>query len=195
MKEIVFATNNRHKIAEVQHLLENSVLLRTSEEIGCREELPETQETLEGNAMQKARYVYDRYSVVCFADDTGLEVDALNGEPGVYSARYAGAQKNSEDNINLLLSRLQGKSNRKAQFRCVIALVEPEGVKLFEGIVRGRILEEKRGAGGFGYDPVFLPDQAVKTLAELTLDEKNRISHRGDAVRKLVTYLREKYGQ
>ena len=195
MKEIVFATNNRHKLTEVQHLLGDSVALRTLEEIGCHDELPETQNTLEGNARQKALFVYDRYNLVCFADDTGLEVDALNGEPGVHSARYAGSQKSSEANISLLLNKLRGKPNRKAQFRCVIALAEPEGVKLFEGTLRGRIMEAKRGDGGFGYDPVFLPDQYDKTFAELTLDEKNKISHRGEAVRKLVTYLREKYGQ
>ncbi len=195
MKEIVFATNNRHKLDEVQGLLKNSVTLRTLEEIGCREELAETQATLEGNALQKARYVYDTYGVVCFADDTGLEVDALNGEPGVFSARYAGPQRNSEDNIDLLLNRLRNKADRRARFRCVIALVGQGGSKLFEGTVYGRILELRRGNGGFGYDPVFLPDHSEKTLAELTREEKNRISHRGEAVRKLVTYLQETYGQ
>lgn len=195
MKEIVFATNNRHKLEEVRHLLGASVLIRSLAEIGCQEELPETQNTLEGNALQKAQYVFDTYKTLCFADDTGLEVEALNGEPGVYSARFTGEQKSSNDNINLLLERLEGQSNRKAQFRCVIALKQEDDVKLFEGVVKGEILEARKGSGGFGYDPVFLPYGSYKTLAEMTLEEKNRISHRGEAIRKLVHYLQKNYGR
>jgi XTP/dITP diphosphohydrolase len=195
VSEIVFATNNRHKLHEVRHLVGTSVTIRSLQEIGCRDELPETQNTLEGNARQKAQYVYDIYRVPCFADDTGLEVDALNGEPGVYSARYAGEHKSSNDNINLLLSRLAGQPNRNAQFRCVVALVGDDGSQLFEGIVKGMILTERRGAGGFGYDPVFLPLGSNRTLAEMTMEEKNKISHRGEAVRKLAHYLQKKYGR
>lgn len=195
MKEIVFATNNPHKLNEVQHLLQGSVIIRSLEEIGCREELPETQSTIEGNALQKAQYVFDNYKVTCFADDTGLEVEALNGEPGVYSAMYAGEHRSSEDNISLLLARLTNHTNRKAQFRCVIALVEGGTPNLFDGIVRGEILGQPRGSGGFGYDRVFLPHGAEKTLAEMTLEEKNKISHRGKAVQKLVQYLGKRYGK
>jgi len=195
VKEIVFATNNPHKLNEVRHLLQGSVIIRSLEEIDCREELPETQSTIEGNALQKAQYVFDNYNVTCFADDTGLEVDALNGEPGVYSAMYAGDHRSSEDNISLLLARLGDHTNRKAQFRCVVALVEGEGPHLFEGILRGAILSQPKGSGGFGYDPIFLPLGAEKTLAEMTLEEKNKISHRGQAVQKLVQYLRKRYGK
>lgn len=194
MKEIVFATNNPHKLSEVQHLLGDSVTLRTLEEIGCHDELPETQNTLEGNALQKARFVYDRYNLVCFADDTGLEVDALNGEPGVYSARYAGEHKRSEDNIRLLLQKLENQANRKAQFRCIIALVDATGPVFFEGIVKGQIISTPRGYHGFGYDPVFVPQGWKKTMAEMTPEEKNNFSHRGEAVRKLVHYLQKDYG-
>jgi XTP/dITP diphosphohydrolase len=195
VKEIVFATNNLHKLNEVRHLLQGSVIIRSLEEIGCREELPETHRTIEGNALQKAQYVFDNYNVACFADDTGLEVEALKGEPGVYSAMYAGDHRSTTDNISLLLARLGGSANRKAQFRCIIALVEGGTPTLFEGVVRGAILNEPRGTGGFGYDPVFLPHGAEKTLAEMTLEEKNKISHRGLAVQKLVHYLLQHYGR
>lgn len=164
------------------------------DEIGCKDELPETQSTLEGNSLQKAAYIFDHFHLPCFADDTGLEVEALNGAPGVYSARYAGEQKNSEDNISLLLKNLSGKENRKARFRTVITLLGLNGIKTFEGVVTGTILTDRRGAGGFGYDPVFLPDGSRKTMAELTLSEKNQISHRGMAVRKLVEYLKQYSG-
>jgi XTP/dITP diphosphohydrolase len=193
VKQIVFATNNRHKLEEVRHLLGTSVIVRSLEEIGCHEELPETQITLEGNALQKAQYVFDKYKTACFADDTGLEVEALNGEPGVYSARYAGEHRSSADNISLLLARLTNCTNRKAQFRCVIALVEEGRIQFFEGIVKGEILKVRRGSSGFGYDPVFLSNGSKKTLAEMTLEEKNKISHRGQAVRKLVHYLQKKH--
>ncbi|MBX2964236.1 MAG: RdgB/HAM1 family non-canonical purine NTP pyrophosphatase [Cyclobacteriaceae bacterium] len=176
-------------------VLGSSFLLKTLDEIGCYDELPETQQTLEGNAAQKAQYVFDRYHTVCFADDTGLEVDALNGEPGVYSARYAGLQRNSEDNIELLLKKLAGIKNRLAKFRTVIALAEPSGIKLFEGTVRGEILLERRGDKGFGYDPVFQPEGLSTSFAEMTLEQKNRVSHRARAVKKLIDYLLHNYGR
>lgn len=163
------------------------------DDIGCHEELPETENTLEGNSFQKANYVYRNFHLPCFADDTGLEVEALNGAPGVFSARYAGEQKNSEDNVAMLLKNLSGKSNRKARFRTVITLLGFDGVKTFEGIVKGLILPEKRGSAGFGYDPVFQPDGYGKTMAEMTLREKNRISHRAMAVKDLVDYLKNYY--
>lgn len=160
------------------------------EEIGCHDELPETQETMEGNSLQKASYVFERYHLPCFADDTGLEVEALNGDPGVYSARYAGSQRNSDDNIDLLLTNLKNKDNRNARFRTVITLIDQTGVRTFEGIVAGKILHHRAGSGGFGYDPVFQPHGCTRTMAEMTMEEKNSISHRGEAVRKLVNYLK-----
>ena len=160
------------------------------DDIGCTEELPETKDTLEGNSLQKAAYVHSRFHLPCFADDTGLEVAALNGAPGVFSARYAGEQRNSEDNIALLLKNLAGNANRKARFRTVITLIGLDGTHTFEGIVNGVILDTKRGAAGFGYDPVFQPEGYTKSMAEMTLEEKNRISHRGIAVRSLIAYLR-----
>lgn len=195
MKEFVFATNNPHKLEEVRHLAGSLVVIHSLHDIGCVAELPETQNTLEGNALQKARYVFNKFHLPCFSDDSGLEVAALNGEPGVHSAHYAGSQRNNNDNINLLLEKLKEKPSRQAQFRCVIALVELAGTQLFEGVVRGEILPARKGTQGFGYDPVFRPYGVEKTLAEMTLEEKNRISHRGEAVRKLVDYLREKYGK
>lgn len=186
---ICFATNNRHKVDEVSAALGTAFTLVTLEEAGIFEELPETQDTLEGNARQKALHVFENYGVPCFADDTGLEVDALQGAPGVYSARYAGPQRNSEDNIRLLLQNLSDRSPRTAQFRSVIWLALPHGQWSFEGIVRGTIIESLRGTGGFGYDPVFLPESSVKTLAEMNMEEKNAISHRGIAVRKLSQFL------
>ncbi|MBL7850042.1 MAG: RdgB/HAM1 family non-canonical purine NTP pyrophosphatase [Cyclobacteriaceae bacterium] len=186
---LCFATNNRHKVEEVQAALGDAIRLITLAEAGITEELPENQDTLEGNAREKALYVFERYGQACFADDTGLEVDALGGAPGVYSARYAGPARRAEDNMALLLKNLEGKF-RDAQFRTVIWLVTPNGEWGFEGVVRGRILAEQRGQGGFGYDPIFLPEGADKTLAEMSMDEKNRISHRGKAIRKLVDFLR-----
>ena len=164
--------------------------LQTLQDIGCNEELPETQDTILGNALQKARYVWDHYNIACFADDTGLEVDALNGAPGVYSAHFAGPQRNSKDNCNLLLTKMEGTTNRNAQFRTVIALCLPEGEWSFEGIVKGVITIEPRGTGGFGYDSLFQPIGSSKTLAEMTMEEKNRISHRATAVKKLVEFLK-----
>ncbi len=191
--EICFATNNEHKLAEVQQMLPESITLKTLAQIGSTEEIPESQDTLEGNAEQKARYIFEKFEINCFADDTGLEVYSLNNAPGVYSARYAGSQRNAEDNINLLLKNLKGKTDRKARFRTVIALVLDDVYYFFEGAVEGRIIEEPRGAQGFGYDPIFVPDGYDKTFAEMTAEEKNKISHRGRAIAALVAYLREKF--
>lgn len=160
------------------------------DDIGCTEELPETQNTLEGNALQKARFVFERFHIPCFADDTGLEVEALGGSPGVYSARYAGASRDPEANMNLLLKNLEGQSNRIARFRTVIALIDDRGEHLFEGIVEGAIIHEKRGTGGFGYDPIFQPLGYSQTFGEMLLSEKNLISHRAKAVEKLCAYLK-----
>ena len=194
MKSLCFATNNINKTEEIRALLGPFFVLKNLKDIGCAEELPETQSTIKGNALQKARYVFDQYHVACFADDTGLEVEALNGEPGVYSARYAGEHRNDHDNIKLLLSKLTGKSNRSARFKTVIAWVDEDGnEKTFEGIVNGTILEACKGSKGFGYDPIFKPDGSDKTFAEMELADKNLISHRAIAVKKLINFLREKY--
>jgi len=193
MKSLCFATNNEHKIEEIRTQLGSFFLLKKLEEINCFEELPETQNTIEGNSIQKAKYVFEHYGVPCFADDTGLEVEALQGEPGVYSARYAGDQKNSEDNIHLLLTKLSGSQNRKARFRTVITLAEADGISTFEGIVNGVILEKRRGTQGFGYDPVFQPQGFTKTFAEMSLTEKSIISHRALAMNKLIQFLTKKY--
>lgn len=190
-RTLVSATNNPHKVREISALLGEGFALKTLDEVGCHDELAETQSTLEGNALQKAHFVYEKYGVPCFADDTGLEVESLSGAPGVHSARYAGSHKNSEDNIHLLLEKLQDQENRKARFRTVIALVGPGVEVFFEGIVEGEITRSKRGDQGFGYDPVFIPEGHTKTFAEMTLSEKNAISHRALAIRKLVNYLRD----
>ena len=193
---IVFATNNKNKLAEIREMLDGSgIEVLSLGDIGCHDDIPETADTLEGNALQKARYIHDKYKMSCFADDTGLEVDALGGAPGVYSARYAGGEgHDSEANMAKLLAGLDGKSDRRARFRTVVALItdEEEGrEELFEGIVTGEIIKEKRGAGGFGYDPVFRPDGYDKTFAELGHEVKNKISHRALAVAKLVARLIE----
>lgn len=188
--QIVAATNNQHKISEIRPLIEPDFRILSLEDIGCTEELAETRDTLEGNSLQKAAYIYSRFQLPCFADDTGLEVEALNGAPGVFSARYAGEQKKSEDNIALLLKNLTGIPNRKARFRTVITLIGLDGTHTFEGIVNGVILETKRGVAGFGYDPVFQPEGYTKSMAEMTLEEKNQISHRGIAVRGLISFLK-----
>lgn len=187
---LCFATNNQHKITEVRAHLGSDFRLVGLSDIGCTEDLPEEQSTLEGNSFQKAEYVYKNFGVACFADDTGLEVEALQGAPGVYSARYAGDQRSADDNIKLLLKNLAGTQHRKAQFRTVITLMTPSLTKQFEGIVTGQIINEYRGSGGFGYDPVFLPDGFNKTLAEMSMEEKNAISHRARAVNKLVDFLK-----
>lgn len=190
-QQLVAATNNQHKLSEIRPLIEPDFRILSLHDIGCTEELPETKDTLEGNSLQKAAYVFDRYHLRCFADDTGLEVEALNGAPGVYSARYAGAQRNSEDNIALLLKELSGKKNRQARFRTVITLIGRGEHQVFEGVVTGMILEKRSGTAGFGYDPVFQPEGFSRTMAEMSMDEKNRLSHRGLAVSKLVKYLKQ----
>jgi len=187
--ELVFATNNLHKITEIKKLLKERFEIKSLAEIGCFEEIPEDYPTLEENASQKAWYVYTRYGKNCFADDTGLEVEALGGEPGVFSARYAGEGKNADDNINKLLASLFEIKNRKARFRTVISLVTEGKESLFEGIAEGSILQERKGNNGFGYDPVFCPVGFTDSFAEMDLDTKNQISHRGMAFEKLVNYL------
>jgi len=188
--KICFATNNKKKIEEVKSALGEDFTIVSLEEIGCREELPETGDTLEHNAFQKARYVKDHYGVDCFADDTGLEVAALDGAPGVYSGRFAGEPRSDERNVDLLLSKMAGKDNRKARFRTVIALILNGEEHAFDGIAEGEIIQHRIGMGGFGYDPVFVPNGFKKTFAELTLEEKNSISHRGKAVKALVNFLK-----
>lgn len=191
MRKLVFATNNAHKLEEIQALLGDEFQLLGLKDIGCHEEIPEERPTLEGNARQKAFYVFEKYGYSCFADDTGLEVEALDGAPGVYSARYAGEEKNSEANMDKVLDKLAKINNRKARFRTVISLVIRGEEKQFEGIVEGEITREKNGKSGFGYDPVFLPSGFRKTFAEMSLGEKNKISHRGRAVEKLVRHLKK----
>jgi XTP/dITP diphosphohydrolase len=188
-RPVIIATNNRHKLEEIQAILKEGIALKTLEEIGCTEELAEDQDTIEGNSFQKADYVFKNYHVDCFADDTGLEVEELDGAPGVISARYAGPQRNPNDNIDLLLKNLSGKANRRARFKTVITLFFSGKVHIFEGIVNGTILTSRRGLGGFGYDPVFLVEGSNKTLAEMTMEEKNQISHRAVAVKKLSMFL------
>ncbi len=188
--QLVFASNNKNKIKEIQLLVPQSIKVLSLEDIGCFEEIPETADTIEGNAIQKANYVTEKYGCNCFADDTGLEVEALNGEPGVYSARYAGEQKDATDNMDKLLNNLKGISNRNAQFKTVIALNLNGNQSLFTGIIKGKIIEEKIGSNGFGYDPIFVADGYSQTFAELTIEEKSIISHRGLAVKQLVNFLK-----
>jgi XTP/dITP diphosphohydrolase len=189
MKTIVFATNNAHKLEEVRAIVSDGIHIVSLSETGCHDDIPETAATLEGNALQKARYIKEHFGYDCFADDTGLEVDALNGEPGVRSARYAGDGHDSDANIEKLLHALEGKQNRKARFRTVIALILNGQELFFEGIVNGRIITEKRGNAGFGYDPVFIPDGFSETFAELGAAAKNKISHRATATRRLADWL------
>lgn len=189
MPSLIFATNNEHKLKEIQNLIHGGYKIIGLRELGLDEDIPETAESLEGNALLKARYIRDRYKLDCFADDTGLEVDALGGSPGVHSARYAGEDGNSGKNIDKLLDELKGKEDRNAQFRTVIALLLGDDEILFTGKVRGRILEKRRGNDGFGYDPVFLPEGCEQTFAEMPLQKKNKISHRARAMEKLVKFL------
>jgi XTP/dITP diphosphohydrolase len=191
MVKLCFATNNQHKIVEISQMLGEAFKILSLKDIGCIEELPENQHTLEGNSLEKAKYVFQKYGYACFADDTGLEVDALNGEPGVLSARYAGDQKDSDDNIELLLKNLKGKPTRTARFRTVITLITSNEAEQFEGSVKGSILTQRKGHLGFGYDPVFVAAGFKETFAELPMDKKNAISHRGIAFRKLVHYLKQ----
>ena len=200
--KIVFATNNQHKLSEIREILGETIEVLSLKDIGCDVDIPETGTTLEENALQKAQYVYDHYHIDCFADDTGLEVDALDGAPGVYSARYAGDGHDSEANMTKLLQELGENNNRKARFRTVIALIQRKDVcpcgctsikevHLFEGIVNGEIIRERRGGEGFGYDPIFQPDGYDKTFAQLGMEIKNHISHRARATQKLAEYLLE----
>jgi XTP/dITP diphosphohydrolase len=189
LHKLVFATNNTHKLEEVSHLLGDGFELLTLEAIGCTEDIAETGSTFSENASIKSWHVVNNYGLNCFGDDSGLEVDALNGEPGIFSARYSGS-RDSEENIDLLLKNLEGESNRKAQFRTVISLVVDEKEHLFEGIVKGTIRKERSGAKGFGYDPIFEPTGYTITFAEMSMEEKNKISHRAIAVEKLVTFLK-----
>ncbi|ALJ04338.1 deoxyribonucleotide triphosphate pyrophosphatase [Pseudalgibacter alginicilyticus] len=187
--QLVFATNNLNKIKEVQALIPKHIKLLSLKDINCLEDLPETQDTIKGNAVQKANYIKENYGYNCFADDTGLEVEALNGAPGVYSARYAGEQRKSEDNINLLLKNLSTFDNRNAQFKTVIALQLNNTQTIFTGICKGEITKFKHGKKGFGYDPIFKPIGYSQTFAEMDLDIKNNVGHRGKAVSKLVAFL------
>ena len=189
-KKLVVATNNAHKLEEISAILGDEMELFSLKDINCHADIPETADTLEGNARQKALYIYENYGMDCFADDTGLEVDALNGAPGVFSARYAGDGHDSEANMQKLLKELEGKENRKAQFRTAICLIMEGKEYLFEGIVKGAIIEEKRGGAGFGYDPIFVPEGHDQTFAELGNDIKNTISHRARAVEKLCKFLK-----
>jgi XTP/dITP diphosphohydrolase len=188
--EIIFATSNRHKLSEAKGIIETEVLLITPADLGITESIPEDAPTLEENALFKARYLWEKTGRNVFADDTGLEVEALNGAPGVMSARYASEECDASKNMQKLLKELKGISNRKARFRTVVALILNGETHLFEGIVKGTILEDLSGTGGFGYDPLFLPDGYTKTLAEISYEEKNLISHRGIAMRKLSEFLK-----
>jgi XTP/dITP diphosphohydrolase len=193
MRTIVFATNNSHKLEEVRGIVSDKIHLVSLKDINCFDEIPETSDTLEGNALQKARYIKENYGYDCFADDTGLEVEVLNGEPGVRSARYAGDEHDSGKNMDKLLYVLSDAKNRKAHFRTVIALICDGREYLFEGKINGVIIREKRGNSGFGYDPVFIPEGYDGTFAELGTDEKNKISHRATATKKLTEFLQKNY--
>ncbi len=187
--ELIIATNNTHKVKEIRAVLSDRFKILSLEEVGICEDIPEDQDTLEGNALQKARFIYEKYGRNCFADDTGLEVEALNGAPGVYSARYAGASCNAEDNMDKLLSELSEVANRSAQFRTVVALIIDGEEFLFEGKVEGEILKERQGKEGFGYDPIFCPKGYKDSFAVMPLEIKNSISHRGRAIRSLAAFL------
>lgn len=187
--KIVFASNNKHKVEEIQNQVPASIEIVTLEDIGCIEDIPETGKTLEENAIIKANYVTTNYGLPCFADDTGLEITALQGEPGVYSARYAGEDKNSDKNMDLVLYKLKNQQDRSAQFKTVIALNIHDQQHLFTGIVKGHIRTEKSGTQGFGYDPIFEPENLGKTFAEMHIEEKNKLSHRGKAVSQLIDFL------
>jgi XTP/dITP diphosphohydrolase len=189
--KLVIATNNIHKINEIRHLLNEKIELLSLSDIGCQIQIPETEKTIEGNAAQKAFFIYDRYMINCFADDTGLEIEALHGEPGVFSARYAGDNCSYEDNITKVLTAMHEMKNRSARFKTVIALIINGKLQTFEGIVEGIIRNERKGSNGFGYDPIFQPAGLDRTFAEISLEEKNRISHRAIALQKLVDYLKD----
>ncbi|MEY3425817.1 MAG: hypothetical protein RL265_1655 [Bacteroidota bacterium] len=187
--QLVFATHNNNKAKEIQSIVPNGIQIITLDDLNCTEDIPETENTLEGNARLKSQFVVDKFKLNCFADDTGLEIEALNGEPGVYSARYAGESYDAERNMQLVLDNLSEMNNRNAQFRTVISLFWKGETHLFEGIVKGRIVEERRGKDGFGYDPIFEPENCGKTFAEMDLVEKNTLSHRSRALKKMVEFL------
>ena len=187
--DIVFATNNKHKLQEVKHIIGERFNIISLKELQCFDDIPETENTLEGNALLKARYIHQRFNCNCFADDTGLEIEVLDGKPGVFSARYAGEHCSFEDNINKILAELEGKTNRNAIFRTVIALIINDKEYLFEGNIKGKIIDSKKGISGFGYDPVFIPDGYSETFAEMGNDLKNTISHRALATKQLTEFL------
>lgn len=191
MMKLVFASANQNKVNEIQSLISDSIKILSLNDINCLEDIPETRETIEENAAQKALYVYEKYKSNCFADDTGLEIEALGGKPGVLSARYAGNTKSANDNMQKVLFEMKKMKNRKARFKTVISLIINGNELKFEGVVNGEILNEKKGDHGFGYDPIFLPDGYNKTFAEMDIDEKNKVSHRAIAVHKLVEYLKQ----
>jgi XTP/dITP diphosphohydrolase len=187
--KLVFATNNRHKFEEIQHVIDQKIELISLNDLGFTGDIPEEQNTLEGNAAQKAFFIYEKFKLDCFADDTGLEIEALSGEPGVFSARYAGESCNSDNNVRKVLLKMEGKKNRKARFRTVIALVTGGRLTTFDGEIKGNITVEKHGNQGFGYDPIFIPEGFAKTFAEMTLAEKNTISHRALAINAFIRYI------
>lgn len=189
MKEIIIATNNKHKVEEIQREVKDKIRIISLKDLGFHQDIPETGSTLKENARQKARFIFEKYRKDCFADDTGLEVEALNGRPGVYSARYAGERCSFDDNIDLLLKEMEGKTNRKACFKTVICLIENGEEKYFEGVCKGNITTERYGNKGFGYDPVFIPEGYGESFAEMSGEEKNKISHRGKAIRELIKYM------
>jgi len=190
MKKLVFATNNAHKLTEVKAILEPEYEIISLNELNCTDEIPETANTLEGNALLKAKYIYDKFGLDCFADDTGLEIEALGGEPGVYSARYAGEEHDAEKNMNMVLNLMKNRQNRKACFRTVIALIQSNEIKYFTGKIDGKIASKRLGNNGFGYDPIFIPEGYTLSFAELGSEEKNKISHRALAIIKLTEYLK-----
>ena len=189
MTKLIFATNNQHKLEEVSHLIKDNYKILSLKDINCFEEIPETRDTIKGNASQKSHYIYDKFGIDCFADDTGLEIEALDGRPGVYSARYARIENDFEKNMNKVLAEMNGITNRKARCKTVISLILNGKENFLKGIINGVILTEKRGHEGFGYDPIFQPNGFDKSFAEMDLEEKNKISHRAVAVRNLVNYL------
>jgi len=190
MRKLVFATNNDHKLRELKQILPSEFELVSLNDIGCKDDIPETGTTLEINAAQKSFYIWNKFGINCFADDTGLEVEALGNEPGVYSARYAGEGRNASDNMLKVLENMKNETNRKARFRCVVSLIIDGKEKQFEGVVDGKIMTEKHGEAGFGYDPIFVPNGYLQSFAEMSADDKNKISHRGRAIMKLVEYLK-----
>ena len=191
MKKICFVTNNQGKLKEIKELLTGKYEILSLSDIGCYKDIPEVQDTFEGNSLDKATFIWEKYHIDCFSDDSGLEVKALNNAPGIYSARYAGIPKNDENNIKLLLSNLADIVDRTACFRTVITLINSGKVRQFKGKIKGSILNENKGIDGFGYDPIFVPEGFSTTFAEMSLDQKNAISHRGQAIKRLMTYLQK----